>query len=158
MGRWEGCRPPWGQKTWAGVWSLTRSGLGTSGSHCLESVSSTVERGPSHAPHSLVMIITYNNLQSHLLPLRAGTLPLPPAPLGPCPAQSTCSVTCHSQFFLRTMLRGSLLLKQANRRGQSSEPVRPAVTLQLGRGGGDWGVRKTWWGTGSKLGHDPPLF
>ena len=42
------------------------------------------------------------------------------------------AVVCHSQFFMRTMLRGSLLLKQANRQGQSSEPVRPAVTLQLG--------------------------
>lgn len=89
-----------------------------------QSVSSTVERGPSHAPHSLVVRITYSNLQRPPLPLRADPPPPRSRPLGQCPAQSRCSVTCHGQFFLRTMLRGSLLLRQANRRGESSEPMR----------------------------------
>lgn len=92
-----------------------------------------MERGASHAPHSLVVRITYNNLQRLLLPQERGPpLTLCPGPQGQCPEQSRCSVTC--QFILGTMLRGSLLLKQVNRRGESSEPV------WLGRGGGDWGV------------------
>lgn len=135
-------------------WSLEPDTLwlGELGSHCLESMSSAVERGPSYVPHSLLLGIIYNYLQCRPLSPRAGSSPSPtPAPssspgctgsLGKCPAWSRCSVICHSQLFLGTMLRGSSTKTSRQTRGEAQSLCGPRLHITAGEGSGDQDVGK----------------